>query len=137
MAHATNQAKVPRAGRGGTIPPVHAQFGQPGGNKRGAGVNKEKLAARRDLQAQLRDVIHMTHEELRAVYDNPSKPRMIQIFAIALHRGKLDEAMIIWHEVFGMPKGKMENTNVEIKLTAKERREEFLREFGRNNREEE
>ena len=108
MADASNQAKVPKAGRGGTIPPVHARFGQPGGNKRGAGVNKERLAARRDLQAQLDEVIHMTHEELRAVYDDPNKPRMIQIFAIALHRGKLDEAMTIWHEVFGMPKNKID-----------------------------
>lgn len=41
------------------------------------------------------------------------------------------------NQAFGNPKEVVENTNVEIKLTAKERREEFLREFGRNNREEE
>ena len=108
MADASTQAKAPRAGRGGTIPPVHAQFGQPGGNKRGAGVNKEKLAARRDLQAQLNEVIHMTDDELLEIYSDVTKPRMIQVFARAIHNGKLDEALAIWHEVFGMPKNKMD-----------------------------
>ena len=105
MKKATSQAVSPISG---VAPPVHAQFGQPGGNKRGAGVNKEKLAARRDLQAQLNDVIHMTDDELLGIYSDVTKPRMIQVFARAIHNGKLDEALAIWHEVFGMPKNKMD-----------------------------
>ncbi len=106
---ATTQAISPISG---VAPPINKQFGQPDGNPRGDGVNKEKLAARRDLQRLLNEIIEMSDDKLKDFYDDKCQPRIVQIFALALHRGRMEDAMTIWHEVFGFPKQRVETLSL-------------------------
>jgi len=89
--------------RSGTEVTDH-QFGGPKANPRGWGQADVKLRAQLDLQKKLRQTLDMTHEELLGLYKSKDEPRIMQVFAKALHDGKLGEALALWHEVFGMPK---------------------------------
>lgn len=105
---ATTQGVSPLTG---FAPPADHQFGAIHGNPQGRGVNKEKLAARRDLQKQLDEVIHMTHEELDVLIADDTQPQMIKTFATAVKVGNLESALNLWHEVFGKPAQKIFQEN--------------------------
>lgn len=114
--HATKQA--PRAGNGGTIPPVERQFGQPNGNPRHNGAWKKEDTLRYKLQ----QIAKMNREELVALANDETKGEFERATArtiLDLQNADLDKR---WRVVEGLtnqdsgfPKQQVEQTNVEIK----------------------
>ena len=114
--HATKQA--PRAGNGGTIPPVERQFGQPNGNPRHNGAWKKEDTLRYKLQ----QIAKMNREELVALVNDETKGEFERATArtiLDLQNADLDKR---WRVVEGLtnqdsgfPKQQVEQTNVEIK----------------------
>lgn len=113
---ATKQA--PRAGNGGTIPPVERQFGQPNGNPRHNGAWKKEDTLRYKLQ----QIAKMNREELVALANDETKGEFERATArtiLDLQNADLDKR---WRVVEGLtnqdsgfPKQQVEQTNVEIK----------------------
>ena len=114
--HATKQA--PRAGNGGTIPPVERRSGQPNGNPRHNGAWKKEDTLRYKLQ----QIAKMNREELVALANDETKGEFERATArtiLDLQNADLDKR---WRVVEGLtnqdsgfPKQQVEQTNVEIK----------------------
>lgn len=116
MTRATKQG--PRAGNGGTIPPVERQFGKPNGNPRHNGAWKKEDTLRYKLQ----QIAKMNREELVALVNDETKGEFERATArtiLDLQNADLDKR---WRVVEGLtnqdcgfPKQQVEQTNVEIK----------------------
>ena len=110
--------QVPRAGNGGTIPPVERQFGQPNGNPRHNGAWKKEDTLRYKLQ----QVAKMSREELEALVDDDTKGEFERATArtiLDLRGADLDKRWRVveglTNQDSGLPKQQVEQTNIEIK----------------------
>lgn len=113
--HATKQA--PRAGNGGTIPPVERQFGQPNGNPRHNGAWKKEDT----LRYKWEQILKMTDDELRAVLADQKVGRVEKMTAEVLldNTMKPTEKIAVLDklatQVYGFPKQEVQQTNIELK----------------------
>lgn len=112
---ATKQA--PRAGNGGTIPPVERQFGQPNGNPRHNGAWKKEDT----LRYKWEQILKMTDSELRAVLADQKVGRVEKMTAEVLldNTMKPTEKIAVLDklatQVYGFPKQEVQQTNIELK----------------------
>lgn len=108
--NATKQANV-KAGRGGIIPPVDKQFGQPNGNPRHNGAWKKEDTARFKLEQMLK----LTEPELRDLAQDKDAPLFERKLATCIATGKWKEIEGMMNQVYGAPKQIVEQTNIEMK----------------------
>jgi len=108
--NATKQANV-KAGRGGVIPPVDKQFGQPNGNPRHNGAWKKEDTARFKLEQMLK----LSEGELRDLAQNKDAPLFERKLATCIATGKWREIEGMMNQVYGAPKQIVEQTNIEMK----------------------
>lgn len=108
--NATKQANV-KAGRGGVIPPVDKQFGQPNGNPRHNGAWKKTDTARFKLEQMLK----LTEGELRALAQDSEAPLFERKLATCIAKGQWKEIEGMMNQVYGAPKIIQENHNIEMK----------------------
>ena len=112
---ATKQA--PRAGNGGTIPPVERQFGQPNGNPRHNGAWKKEDT----LRYKWEQILKMTDSELGAVLADQKVGRVEKMTAEVLldNTMKPTEKIAVLDklatQVYGFPKQEVQQTNIELK----------------------
>lgn len=116
ISNATKQGDV-KAGRGGVVPPVERQFGQPNGNKRHNGAWKKEDTIRYKWEK----ILEMSDEELHEVLKEPNCGRVEKITAEVL----LDEDMKsvekigvlekLATQIYGQPKQQVENTIIQPK----------------------
>lgn len=112
---ATKQA--PRAGNGGTIPPVERRFGQPNGNPRHNGSWKKEDT----LRYKWEQILKMTDSELRAVLADQKVGRVEKMTAEVLldNTMKPTEKIAVLDklatQVYGFPKQEVQQTNIELK----------------------
>lgn len=115
MTRATKQG--PRAGNGGTIPPVERQFGKPNGNPRHNGAWKKEDT----LRYKWEQILKMTDDELRAVLADQKVGRVEKMTAEVLldNTMKPTEKIAVLDrlatQVYGFPKQQVEQTNIELK----------------------
>lgn len=109
-SNATRQANV-KAGRGGVIPPVDKQFGQPNGNPRHNGAWKKEDTARYKLEQMLK----LSEAELRALAQDHDAPLFERKLATCIATGKWREIEGMMNQVYGAPKQIVEQTNIEMK----------------------
>lgn len=107
--HATKQ--VPRAGNGGTIPPVERQFGQPNGNPRHNGAWKKEDTARYKLEQMLK----LSEAELLALEKDKDAPYFERKLAGCINKGDWATLAGMMNQVYGMPKQQVEQTSIELK----------------------
>lgn len=108
--NATKQANV-KAGRGGVVPPVDKQFGQPNGNPRHNGAWKKEDTARFKLEQMLK----LTEPELRDLAQDKDAPLFERKLATCIATGKWKEIEGMMNQVYGAPKQIVEQTNIEMK----------------------
>ena len=108
--NATKQANV-KAGRGGVIPPVDKQFGQPNGNPRHNGAWKKEDTARYKLEQMLK----LSEGELRSLAQDKDAPLFERKLATCIATGKWREIEGMMNQVYGSPKQVVEQTNIEMK----------------------
>lgn len=108
--NATKQANV-KAGRGGVIPPVDKQFGQPNGNPRHNGAWKKEDTARFKLEQMLK----LSEAELRSLASDPEAPLFERKLATCIAKGQWKEIEGMMNQVYGFPKQQVENHNIEMK----------------------
>lgn len=108
--NATKQANV-KAGRGGIIPPVDKQFGQPNGNPRHNGAWKKEDTARFKLEQMLK----LSEAELRSLAQDADAPLFERKLATCIATGKWKEIEGMMNQVYGAPKQIVEQTNIEMK----------------------
>lgn len=106
---ATKQA--PRAGNGGTIPPVERQFGQPNGNPRHNGSWKKEDTARYKLEQMLK----LSEAELLALVEDKDAPNFERKLADCINKGDWATLAGMMNQVYGMPKQEVQQTNIELK----------------------
>lgn len=115
MTRATKQG--PRAGNGGTIPPVERQFGKPNGNPRHNGAWKKEDT----LRYKWEQILKMTDSELRAVLADQKVGRVEKMTAEVLldNTMKPTEKIAVLDklatQVYGFPKQEVQQTNIELK----------------------
>lgn len=102
--NATKQANV-KAGRGGVIPPVERQFGQPNGNPRHNGAWKKEDTARYKLEQMLR----LSEAELKDLAKDNSAPLFERKLAVCIAKGEWKEIEGMMNQVYGQPKQKIES----------------------------
>lgn len=107
MTNATEQ--VPRAGRGGTIPPKERQFGQPNGNPRNPGGWKKTDTARYKLEQMLK----LSEDELISVMKDKDAAQFERKLAQCINKGDWNTLAGMMNQVYGMPKQSVEQTNLE------------------------
>ncbi len=108
--NATKQANV-KAGRGGVIPPVDKQFGQPNGNPRHNGAWKKEDTARYKLEQMLK----LSEGELRSLAQDADAPLFERKLATCIAKGQWKEIEGMMNQVYGYPKIMQENHNIEMK----------------------
>lgn len=108
--NATKQANV-KAGRGGVIPPVDKQFGQPNGNPRHNGAWKKEDTARFKLEQMLK----LTEPELRDLAQDKDAPLFERKLATCIATGKWKEIEGMMNQVYGQPKQQIDHTIAEPK----------------------
>ena len=108
--NATKQANV-KAGRGGIVPPVDKQFGQPNGNPRHNGAWKKEDTARFKLEQMLK----LSEGELRDLAQDKDAPLFERKLATCIATGKWREIEGMMNQVYGAPKQIVEQTNIEMK----------------------
>lgn len=108
--NATKQANV-KAGRGGVVPPVDKQFGQPNGNPRHNGAWKKEDTARYKLEQMLK----LSEAELRSLAQDKDAPLFERKLATCIATGKWREIEGMMNQVYGAPKQIVEQTNIEMK----------------------
>jgi hypothetical protein len=108
--NATKQANV-KAGRGGIIPPVDKQFGQPNGNPRHNGAWKKEDTARFKLEQMLK----LSEAELRSLAQDADAPLFERKLATCIAKGQWKEIEGMMNQVYGFPKQQVENHNIEMK----------------------
>ena len=104
--NATKQANV-KAGRGGVVPPVDKQFGQPNGNPRHNGAWKKEDTARYKLEQMLK----MSEGELRSLASDSEAPLFERKLASCIAKGQWKEIEGMMNQVYGFPK---QETKVEM-----------------------
>ena len=109
-SNATKQANV-KAGRGGVVPPVDKQFGQPNGNPRHNGAWKKEDTARYKLEQMLK----LTEGELRSLASDSEAPLFERKLATCIAKGQWREIEGMMNQVYGAPKIIQENHNIEMK----------------------
>lgn len=102
--NATKQANV-KAGRGGIVPPVDKQFGQPNGNPRHNGAWKKEDTARYKLEQMLK----MSEPELKELASNREAPLFERKLAMCIAKGNWKEIEGMMNQVYGQPKQKIES----------------------------
>lgn len=105
--NATKQANV-KAGRGGVIPPVDKQFGQPNGNPRHNGAWKKEDSARYKLEQMLK----LSEGELRSLAQDADAPLFERKLATCIAKGQWKEIEGMMNQVYGAPKAIIEQTVV-------------------------
>lgn len=108
--NARKQANV-KAGRGGVIPPVDKQFGQPNGNPRHNGAWKKEDTARYKLEQMLK----LPEAELRSLAQDTEAPLFERKLATCIAKGQWKEIEGMMNQVYGFPKQQVENHNIEMK----------------------
>lgn len=108
--NATKQANV-KAGRGGVIPPVDKQFGQPNGNPRHNGAWKKEDTARYKLEQMLK----LSEEELRSLASDREAPLFERKLATCIAKGQWKEIEGMMNQVYGAPKQQIDHNVVEMK----------------------
>ena len=108
--NATKQANV-KAGRGGVVPPVDKQFGQPNGNPRHNGAWKKEDTARFKLEQMLK----LTEPELRDLAQDKDAPLFERKLATCIATGKWKEIEGMMNQVYGQPKQQIDHTIAEPK----------------------
>ena len=109
--------QVPRAGNGGTIPPVERQFGKPNGNPRHNGAWKKEDT----LRYKWEQILKMTDDELRAVLADQKVGRVEKMTAEVLLDSTMkptDKIAVLDRlatQVYGFPKQEVQQTNIELK----------------------
>lgn len=105
--NATQQA-TPRAGKGGVIPPKHAQFGQPGGNKQNPnGLPKRFHEIRREI-AKLLDP-NLTIEDYQKIYEGAKTESGLRaVFAEAVIKKDIKTIFEMINQAMGKPKETIE-----------------------------
>lgn len=102
--NATKQANV-KAGRGGIVPPVDKQFGQPNGNPRHNGAwNKEDTA-----RYKLEQMLKLTEKELKDIAFDKEYPLFERKLATCIAKGNWKEIEGMMNQVYGQPKQKIES----------------------------
>lgn len=109
-SNATKQANT-KAGRGGVVPPVDKQFGQPNGNPRHNGAWKKEDTARYKLEQMLK----LSEAELRSLAQDKEAPLFERKLATCIATGKWREIEGMMNQVYGAPKQIVEQTNIEMK----------------------
>ena len=108
--NATKQANV-KAGRGGVVPPVDKQFGQPGGNPRHNGSWKKEDT----LRYKWERILEMDNDELHQVLSDPKCGRVEKMTAEVLldNEMKSTEKIAVLDklatQIYGQPKQKIES----------------------------
>lgn len=102
---------VSKAGRGGVVPPVDKQFGQPNGNPRHNGAWKKEDTARYKLEQMLK----MSDGELRSLASDSEAPLFERKLATCIAKGQWREIEGMMNQVYGQPKVVQENHNIEYK----------------------
>lgn len=105
--NATKQANV-KAGRGGVVPPVDRQFGQPNGNQRHNGAWKKEDTARYKLEQMLK----MSEGELRSLASDSEAPLFERKLATCIAKGQWKEIEGMMNQVYGQPKQPIETTEI-------------------------
>lgn len=103
--------QVPRAGNGGTIPPVERQFGKPNGNPRHNGAWKKEDTARYKLEQMLK----LSEAELLALEKDREAPYFERKLAGCINKGDWATLAGMMNQVYGMPKQEVQQTNIELK----------------------
>lgn len=103
--------QVPRAGNGGTIPPVERQFGKPNGNPRHNGAWKKEDTARYKLEQMLK----LSEAELLALEKDKDAPYFERKLAGCINKGDWATLAGMMNQVYGMPKQEVQQTNIELK----------------------
>lgn len=103
--------QVPRAGNGGTIPPVERQFGKPNGNPRHNGAWKKEDTARYKLEQMLK----LSEAELLALEKDKDAPYFERKLAGCINKGDWATLAGMMNQVYGMPKQEIKQTNIELK----------------------
>lgn len=80
LKNATKQARSPKAGKGGVVPPKNRQFGQPGGNPRSNGHWRPEDT----LSFQLKKIAKMTQAEFDK-FKQSDNLTMAQLKAIRMY----------------------------------------------------
>lgn len=106
----TKQANV-KAGRGGVVPPVERQFGQPNGNPRHNGAWKKEDTARYKLEQMLK----LSEEELKNIATDKEAPLFERKLATCIAKGQWKEIEGMMNQVYGAPKQQIEHNVMEIK----------------------
>lgn len=109
-SNATKQANV-KAGRGGVIPPIERQFGQPNGNPRHNGAWKKEDTARYKLEQMLK----LSEEELKNIATDKEAPLFERKLATCIAKGQWKEIEGMMNQVYGAPKQQIEHNVMEIK----------------------
>jgi hypothetical protein len=108
--NATKQANV-KAGRGGVVPPVERQFGQPNGNPRHNGAWKKEDTARYKLEQMLK----LSEDELKNIATDKEAPLFERKLATCIAKGQWKEIEGMMNQVYGAPKQQIEHNVMEIK----------------------
>lgn len=88
-------------------PPKERQFGQPNSNPRHNGAWKKTDTARYKLER----MIELSNEELKAVYDDESRPLFERKLATFILNGDWKTYRDMIAEVYGQPKQKVETVD--------------------------
>ena len=108
--NATKQANV-KAGRGGVVPPVDKQFGQPNGNPRHNGAWKKEDTARYKLEQMLK----MSEGELRSLASDSEAPLFERKLATCIAKGQWREIEGMMNQVYGQPRQPIYHSLDEVK----------------------
>lgn len=105
---AIKQANI-KGGRGGIVPPVEKQFGQPNGNPRHSGAWKKKDTARYKLERMLelseKDLMIVASDKTASLFE-----RRIARSLLKETNWKITESMI--NQVYGLPKQSVETIDL-------------------------
>lgn len=110
--NATQQA-TPRAGKGGVIPPKHAQFGQPGGNKQNpGGIPKYVREIREELKGLLDPNLSISDYQ-KIVKDAETDSGLRGVFATAIVKKDYRTIIQLIDQAWGKPKETVDYTMLE------------------------
>ena len=102
--NATAQAINIKAGKGGVVPPVERQFGQPNGNPRNPSGWKKEDTARYKLEKMMK----LSEDELRKVAADKEAPLFERKLATCIAKGQWKEIEGMINQVYGKPKESFE-----------------------------
>lgn len=98
---------TPKAGKGGVIPPVDKQFGQPNGNPRHSGAWKKESTPRYKLEQMMK----LSEMELKKIATDEQAPLFERKLAIAIRKGEWKEIEAMINQVYGKPNQSIDMTS--------------------------